>query len=157
VEKLAPVISNQALQASLPEESVVDEVVHSLSIYRKTWSDEDYSLFLRCFNKFLEVISPVQYDPLLIERLGVLEPLPLWGLNYDEELLRNTLLSILNVKYKPGDQAAVSQLRKQLVDLLELLGIEDPEEVVSTCDNTRVVEKCLVHASVIVLIKATNP
>jgi hypothetical protein len=153
---LLDVVVNASTTTSVDYE-LLNSIVNSLELYRRTWSDEDYTMFLQSFNKMLESLSPVKYYPEVLWKLDSLDVLPLWGLNIDKQLLMDLLADIVLVKTSSGRYDYVASLKNNLIILMRELGVDEPEEVLKTCSSRIDEGECLVYTAILLLIKSSNP
>jgi len=153
---LLDVVVNASTTTSV-DYGLLNSIVNSLELYRRTWSDEDYTMFLQSFNKMLESLSPVKYYPEVLWKLDSLDVLPLWGLKIDNQLLMDLLVDIVLVKTSSGRYDYVASLKNNLIILMRELGVDEPEEVLKTCSGRIDEGECLVYTAILLLIKSSNP
>ncbi len=135
---------------------LVEKTVFYLNMYSKTWSDESYSLFLKTLNEYLDAVKPVTYIPSIANKLMEQTIIPLWGVSFNLGALERLLISIIEVKQNNRVDNLV-ELRENLVNVLTGLGVEKADEIVQECRNSSMEEDCLVYASILTVILATNP
>lgn len=138
---------------------LVDEIVHYLDLYSKTWDEDLYNRLLKALNNYLELLRPLRYVPQVVEKLAEDVVIPLWEAGVDWDELRKLLESVL-IARKHGIEGAsgyVSELTGFARELLYKLGLSRPEEVLHLCNNEQYYMECLLSAVVTALILSTNP
>jgi len=91
---LLDVVVNASTTTSV-DYGLLNSIVNSLELYRRTWSDEDYTMFLQSFNKMLESLSPVKYYPEVLWKLDSLDVLPLMGFKNRQTATHGLLADIV--------------------------------------------------------------
>ncbi|MEM0002007.1 MAG: hypothetical protein QXS24_06365 [Desulfurococcaceae archaeon] len=139
------------------EYDLVEKIMLYLDEYSKTWSDEAYSLFLKTFNEYLEVLKPIAYIPNIASKLSMQTIIPLWSTRFDRDVLETLLISSIEIKRNIERYDHLVETRENLIKLMSFLGIENPDELVMECKNSSMERECLVYVLVLTIVLATNP
>lgn len=139
------------------EYDLAERIVFYLDMYSKTWSDEAYSLFLKTFNEYLDALKPITYIPDIAGKLSAQTIIPLWSVSFSRDVLENLLINTVEIKKNNGRNDHLVELRENLIKFMLDLGIEKPDEIIMECRSSRVENECLVYASILAVILATNP
>lgn len=134
----------------------VDNVIQYLEEYSRTWSDESYSLFLKSFNEYLAQIVPIEYKRPVIKADSLYDLLPLWGIRFNRDKLRQLLIKLAETRRAPN-YANIIELRELLSSFLADIGVEDADDTLRQCSEHEREDECLSYLAILALVIATNP